>query len=66
MKISNVDIIPTFAPLAKRYDHRKVDLYGIDCRIVYRVETDKFVEDKLQFAKRGRVNGHGNFNGSGW
>lgn len=40
MKISKVDIIPIFAPLAKRYDHRKVDLYGIDCRIVYRIETD--------------------------
>ena len=40
MKISNVDIIPIFAPLAKRYDHRKVDLYGIDCRILYRIETD--------------------------
>ena len=41
MKITNVEIIPIFPKLAKRYETQKVRLNGIDHRIVYKVETDK-------------------------
>ncbi|MCZ6676530.1 MAG: hypothetical protein O7E52_04695 [Candidatus Poribacteria bacterium] len=40
MKITNIEVIPIYPRLAKRYADRKVDLYGIDCRTVFKVETD--------------------------
>jgi len=40
MKITDVDIIPIYPRLASRYAHRRVDMYGIDHRILYRVATD--------------------------
>jgi L-alanine-DL-glutamate epimerase-like enolase superfamily enzyme len=40
MKITDIEIIPIAPRLAKRYEHRKVDLYGIDARVVYKVHTD--------------------------
>ena len=40
MKITKIDIIPIYPRLAKRYENRKVSLFGIDHRAVYRVETD--------------------------
>ena len=40
MKITNIEVIPIYPHLAKRYDNRKVDLYGIDHRTVFKVETD--------------------------
>ena len=40
MKITHIEAIPIFPRLARRYDNRKVDLYGIDCRTVVKVETD--------------------------
>ena len=40
MKIANVEVIPIYPQLASRYEHRKVDLYGIDHRVVYKVTTD--------------------------
>ncbi len=40
MKITNIEIIPISPRLAQRYAHRAVDLYGIDCRVVYKVHTD--------------------------
>ena len=40
MKITDVEIIPIAPKLAERYAHRRVDLYGIDCRVVYKVTTD--------------------------
>ena len=35
MKITNIEVIPIYPRLAKRYDNRKVDLYGIDHRTVF-------------------------------
>ena len=40
MKITNIEVIPIFPKLASRYAERRVDLYGIDCRVVYKVHTD--------------------------
>ena len=40
MKITSIDVIPIYPRLAKRYEDRKVDLYGIDARTVFRVTTD--------------------------
>ena len=40
MKITDVEIIPIFPRLASRYEQRKVDLHGIDCRMVYKVHAD--------------------------
>ena len=40
MKITSIEIIPIFPRLAKRYESRKVSLYGIDHRAVYRIRTD--------------------------
>ena len=40
MKITNIEVIPIYPRLAKRYENRKVDLYGIDHRTVFKVETD--------------------------
>ena len=40
MKITSIEVIPIYPRLAKRYDNRKVDLYGIDHRTVFKVETD--------------------------
>ena len=36
MKITNIEVIPIFPKLASRYAERRVDLYGIDCRVVYK------------------------------
>jgi L-alanine-DL-glutamate epimerase-like enolase superfamily enzyme len=38
--IKSVDIIPIFPRLAARYADRVVDMYGIDSRLLCRVETD--------------------------
>ena len=40
MKITNIEVIPIYPRLAKRYENREVDLYGIDHRTVFKVETD--------------------------
>ena len=40
MKITNIEVIPIYPRLAKHYENRKVDLYGIDHRTVFKVETD--------------------------
>ncbi|MYI64001.1 MAG: hypothetical protein F4105_20540, partial [Gemmatimonadetes bacterium] len=40
MKITDIEVIPIFPKLASRYAERRVDLYGIDCRVVYKVHTD--------------------------
>ena len=39
-RIKSVDIIPIFPRLAARYADRVVDMYGIDSRLLCRVETD--------------------------
>ena len=43
MKITNIEIIPIYPRLAPRYQERKVSMYGIDHRAVYRIETDSGV-----------------------
>ena len=40
MKITDIEIIPIFPRIAKRYENRKVSLYGIDHRAVFKVSTD--------------------------
>ena len=40
MKIKSIDVIPIYPRLAKRYENRKVDLYGIDARTVFRITTN--------------------------
>lgn len=40
LKITDVEVIPIYPRLAKRYESRKVDLYGIDACTVYKVHTD--------------------------
>ena len=40
MKITNIEIIPIFVPLANRYATEAVRLNGIGHRVVYRIETD--------------------------
>jgi len=40
MKIADVEIIPIYPRLARCYENRKVDLYGIDHRTVFKVHTD--------------------------
>ncbi len=40
MKITNIEVIPIYPRLAKRYENRKVDLYGIDHRTIFKVQTD--------------------------
>ena len=39
-RIESVDIIPIFPRLASRYADRVVDMFGIDCRLLCRIETD--------------------------
>ena len=39
-RIKSVDIIPIFPRLASRYADRVVDMYGIDSRLLCRIETD--------------------------
>ena len=39
MKITEIEVIPIAPKLATRYATRRVDLYGIDFRIVYKVPT---------------------------
>ena len=41
MKITEINIIPIYPRLAARYQRRKVDLYGIDARTVFKIQTDK-------------------------
>jgi L-alanine-DL-glutamate epimerase-like enolase superfamily enzyme len=41
MKIKSIDVIPIYPRLAKRYADRKVDMYGIDARTVFRITTDE-------------------------
>jgi len=43
MKITNIEVIPIYPRLAKRYENRKVDLYGIDHRTIFKVHTDEGV-----------------------
>ena len=40
MKITHVEVIPIFPRLAERYEERRIDLHGIDNRLVYKVHTD--------------------------
>ena len=40
MKITDAEVIPIYPRLAERYEDRKVDLHGIDYRLVYRIHTD--------------------------
>jgi len=40
MIITDVDVIPIYPRLASRYADRRVDMYGIDHRILFRVATD--------------------------
>ncbi|MAE60471.1 MAG: hypothetical protein CMJ49_03840 [Planctomycetaceae bacterium] len=40
MKVTKIDVLPIYPKLAARYAHRMVDLFGINYRTVYRVETD--------------------------
>ena len=40
MRIKDIKVIPIYPKLAKRYQHRQVDLYGIDHRTIFRVEAD--------------------------
>ena len=40
MKITAIEAIPIAPRLAQRYADRAVDLYGIDCRVVVKIETD--------------------------
>ena len=40
MKITHAEVVPIYPRLAERYRDRKVDLYGIDHRLVYKVHTD--------------------------
>ncbi len=39
-RIKSVDIIPIFPRLASRYATRVVDMYGIEARLICRIETD--------------------------
>jgi len=41
MKITNIEVIPIYPRLAKRYENRQVDLYGIDHRTIFKVHTDE-------------------------
>ena len=40
MKTTHAEAIPIFPRLAERYEDRRVDLYGIDHRVVFKVHTD--------------------------
>jgi len=40
VKITDIEVIPIYPRLAKRYENRKVDLYGIDARTVFKIRTD--------------------------
>ena len=40
MKITDIEVIPIYPRLAKRYETRRVDLYGIDARTIFKVHTD--------------------------
>ena len=40
MKITNIDIIPIRARLARRYKGREPFFHGIDCRTIYKVCAD--------------------------
>lgn len=41
MKITDIEVIPIYPRLAERYGNRTVDMYGIDCRTVIKLQTDK-------------------------
>lgn len=40
MKITDIEVIPIYPRLAKRYENHKARLYGIDHRTVFKVHTD--------------------------
>jgi len=40
MRVKDIKVIPIYPKLAERYQHRQVDLYGIDHRTIFRVEAD--------------------------
>jgi L-alanine-DL-glutamate epimerase-like enolase superfamily enzyme len=40
LKITDIEVIPIYPRLAQRYESRRVDLYGIDARTVFKVHTD--------------------------
>jgi L-alanine-DL-glutamate epimerase-like enolase superfamily enzyme len=40
LTITDIEVIPIYPRLAQRYEHRKVDMYGIDTRTVFKVHTD--------------------------
>lgn len=40
LTITDIEVIPIYPRLARRYENRKVDLYGIDARTVFKVHTD--------------------------
>ena len=40
MRIKDIKVIPIYPKLADRYQHRQIDLYGIDHRTIFRVEAD--------------------------
>jgi len=40
MKITDIEVIPIYPRLAKRYENHKTRLYGIDHRTVFKVHTD--------------------------
>jgi len=56
MKITDIEIIPIYPRLAERYENRKVDLYGIDHRTVFKVHTDNGLVGYGDI--RGRPGGH--------
>ncbi len=40
LTITDVEVIPIYPRLARRYEKRQVDLFGIDARTVFKVHTD--------------------------
>ena len=40
MRVKDIKVIPIYPKLADRYQHRQIDLYGIDHRTIFRVEAD--------------------------
>ena len=56
MKITDIEIIPIYPRLAERYENRKVDLYGIDHRTIFKVHTDNGLVGYGDI--RGRPGGH--------
>ena len=40
LKITKIEVIPIYPRLAARYAERRVDMYGIDARTIFKVHTD--------------------------